>query len=67
MHHKYRSQELAALAEAQKWIGHVRRNLIPQFRQGDIIFARTYLKTAAYWRDLGINYVAPKRRKEMAE
>ncbi len=63
MHHKYRSQELASLAEAQKWIGYVRRNRIPDFRATDAILARTYLKTAAYWRDLGMNYVAPTVRK----
>lgn len=63
MHHKYRSQELASLAEADKWIGKVRRCLIPEFRNADIIFARTALQTAAYWRDLGMNYVAPTVRK----
>lgn len=55
LHHKYRSQELASLAEADKWIGKVRRCLIPEYRAFDVVMARTALQTAAYWRDLGMN------------
>jgi hypothetical protein len=48
---KYRINEVAAQVEAAKWIGHVRRNLIPEFRSENIARAKAFLKTAAYWRE----------------